>query len=81
MLIVYSYKRLSPGRLTQLRDLSCDYNFYGISAMEKALSESVLRGRPFGGAGILLRKHLCNEIIYELHGAFCIDCCWIFDSH
>ena len=35
--------------------------------MEKALSESVLRGRPFGGAGIVLRKHLCNEIIYELH--------------
>ena len=61
ILIAYLHKRLSPGRLTQLCDLSCDYNFYGISAIEKALSESVLRGRPLWRGGYFI------EIIYELH--------------
>ena len=41
-----------------LQDFSMNYSFYGISAMEKSVSRSVLRGKSFGGAGILLSNKL-----------------------
>jgi exonuclease III len=47
--------------------LSADYIFFGSSALEKTISESVLRGRPFGGTGIFLRKDLCSNIIQEFY--------------
>ena len=56
---------LTPNNLCQLRDFSDEYNFYGISAMEHAISSGVLRGRSYGGAGVLLRKQFCNVIKYE----------------
>ena len=47
---------LSPLNISLASNFSCDYTFYGKSAMEKAVSLSVLRGRPYGGAGILLNN-------------------------
>ena len=38
-----------------------DFVLYASSAMEKAVSSGVLRGRPFGGVGILMRKSLASR--------------------
>ena len=56
---------LTPGNVRRLDCLSDCYTFYGISAMEKVVSASVLRGRPFGGVGFLLKHDLCKHVKYQ----------------
>jgi len=46
---------LTPDQLYKLCTISPDYICAGISAMEDALANDVLRGRPFGGVSILVR--------------------------
>ena len=38
-----------------------DYNVYSSTAMDSTLKHGILRGRPFGGLAILIRKTLCNN--------------------
>ena len=56
---------LTPTNLYKIKSLSPEYKFYGISAMEKIVSTSVLMGRPWGGAGILLKNNFCKEVIFH----------------
>src|ERR1043165_708768 len=59
--------------LAKLRNFNKDYTFYGMSAMEKTLSAGVLKGRPFGGVGILLKTIFCKEVIrQEIHERFVV---------
>ena len=53
---------LTPDNMFKLENYSNEYRFYGISAMEEAVSHSVLRGRPFGGVGVLLKNKYCDVI-------------------
>lgn len=56
---------LTPENLQKIANFSRDYVFYGISAMEKAVSSSVLIGRPYGGVGTLVSKKLCQRISFS----------------
>ena len=56
---------LTPSNLHRFDCFSDSYMFYGKSAMEKIVSASVLRGRPFGGVGFLLRHDLCKHITFQ----------------
>jgi hypothetical protein len=58
---------LTPNNMMHLNNFSCDYNFYGKSAIEKTISSGVLKGRSFGGAGILLKKSLCEYVKHEVY--------------
>lgn len=42
-----------------------DYSFYGCSAMDKTLTQSVLRGRPYGGVGLLIKNDVCPGISFH----------------
>jgi len=55
---------LSPANLSHVVNFSPDYTFYGMSAMELKLNSGVLRGRPFGGVGILLKNIFCKDVIF-----------------
>ena len=52
---------LTPANLYKMKTFSPNYSFYGISAMELAVSNSVLRGRPFGEAGIFVKKYALQK--------------------
>ena len=56
---------LSKQQLHELKSIHMDFDSYGASPMD--FSEGVLRGRPFGGVGILFRKCLASvfEIVEE----------------
>jgi len=49
---------LSPGKMAQLENFSPSYLTFGVSGMEEKLSAGILRGRPFGGAAILVHSSL-----------------------
>lgn len=59
----------SPQNMPKILNFSNRYIGFGISAMEKSLSQSVLRGRPFGGVCTLIKAtfknlikfHMCSE--------------------
>ena len=53
---------LSPANLYKLENFSKNFFFFGKSAMESVIMNSVLRGRPFGGAGILLNNRLLHYV-------------------
>lgn len=53
---------LTPCNLYKLVKFSKQYSFFGISAMEQAVSVSVIKGRPFGGVGILLKNKFASKI-------------------
>ena len=55
---------LTPANLYKVETFSDNYTFYGKSAMEKAVSISILKGRPFGGVGILLKNNLCKMVLF-----------------
>jgi len=44
---------LTPANLYKIEYFYDGYTFYGKSAMESAVALSVVKGRPFGGVGIL----------------------------
>src|ERR1043165_6496477 len=53
---------LTPLQLGKLNNLSDNHTFFGISAMESVIQNSVLKGRPFGGVGIFLKNSFCNKV-------------------
>ena len=54
--------RCSPSSMFKLQNLSPDYLCYGKSAMEAAVSTGFIKGRPFGGTAILVRKVLSRGV-------------------
>lgn len=53
---------LTPVKMSQILNFSKSYLGFGISAMDSAISQSILRGRPFGGVAILVRKYLTKSL-------------------
>jgi exonuclease III len=47
---------LTPDNLHKLSDISNDYFVFGSSAMSACVSAGPLRGRPFGGTALLIKK-------------------------
>src|SRR6267154_3910860 len=47
---------LTPDNFYMIESFSENYICFGKSAMDKAVSSSVLRGRPFGGLCILVKS-------------------------
>ena len=58
---------LTPMNMHLLHSFSPHYTAFGISAMEQAVSHSVLRGRPYGGVATLIH----NDFIGR---ATCVKC-------
>ena len=56
---------LSNANINKINSFSNNYTAFGISAMESALGQSVLRGRPWGGVSILVKSDLVKHIIYS----------------
>ena len=48
--------------LSKFNGINENFMFYGMSAMDMAASRGILRGRPFGGIGVLIRKSYSNSI-------------------
>ena len=53
---------LPKNKLHQLCTVNSNFSAYGISSMNEATEEKIIRGRPFGGVGFLWRKELTNRI-------------------
>jgi len=53
---------LTSANLFKLSNFNSKYTFYGVSAMESALSHGILRGRPWGGVSLLIKTALCKNI-------------------
>ena len=53
---------LTPNNINKLINFSQHYTFFGVSAMETVLLTGVLRGRPWGGVGILMHNKFCKLI-------------------
>jgi len=54
---------LPKNKLHQLSTVNSNFAAYGISSMNEATEEKIIRGRPFGGVGFFLwRKDLANRI-------------------
>jgi len=51
---------LMSSHLSKFNNIHDNFLFYGVSAMDSACSKGILRGRPFGGLGVLVRKSLAN---------------------
>jgi len=49
---------LMNSQLDKLGDVHEAFDFYASSAMDKICSEQLLKGRPFGGVGVLVRKSI-----------------------
>ena len=47
---------LTPSNIHRIESFNQGYSFYGRSGMEDSVSCGVLKGRPFGGVGILVKK-------------------------
>ena len=47
---------LLSDQLTKFDAISKEFNFFGVSAMDDICAQGILRGRPFGGVGVLVRK-------------------------
>jgi exonuclease III len=56
---------LTPANLYKIKQFSKNYNGYGISAMDKVISDGILRGRPYGGTCVLVKSYFCNKIVYS----------------
>ena len=57
---------LTSNNLFLLENLSKDYEFIGISAMDDVTSNSVLKGRPFGGCGFLIKSSYAKNVTAEI---------------
>ncbi len=67
---------LSPDRMTHLQNFDPFFTSFGISGMEKQISMGILKGRPFGGAAILVHNSLLRAtasiLITERVNVICI---------
>ena len=64
---------LTPANMYQLSNLSPNYSVFGMSAMENAVSQSVLRGRPYGGVATLVHnKYIAKTICLKCDDRFVI---------
>jgi len=54
---------LTPANMPQLQNFNPLFSAFGISAMEKKISMGLLKGRPFGGAAILVHKRLMGAAV------------------
>src|SRR6478609_3766423 len=57
---------LTPSNINKIKNISDNFSFYGISAMERQVENSVLVGRPKGGTGILLNNKWCKFIKFQI---------------
>ena len=55
---------LTPGNLHKLTHFSNDFHFFGKSAID--VSSSILKGRPYGGVGILVKNNILS-LVTESH--------------
>jgi len=53
---------LIKSQLVKLGNIHAYFNFYASSAMKNICSEQLLRGRPFGGVGVLVRKNISAKV-------------------
>ena len=56
---------LVPDNMHKILKFNNNYVGYGVSAMEQAVEQGFLRGRPWGGTAILVKESLvklCSEI-------------------
>ena len=49
---------MTPDRMPRLQNFSPFFTAFGISGMEEKISSGILKGRPFGGAAILVHGSL-----------------------
>ena len=56
---------LTPTNLVKLANFDDNYTFIGVSAMEQAVSQSILTGRPWGGVGLLMKSNLLSDITFQ----------------
>ena len=61
-LILIQESWLTPSNLYKINNFSPKFSSFGKSAMEKAVGEGILRGRPFGGCHILVKSDLCKYV-------------------
>ena len=60
---------LTPDFMCKLDTLSVNYKVFGKSAMELTMSTGFLRGRPFGGVAVIIKKQFCHIV----QKVFCED--------
>jgi len=53
---------LPKNKLHQLCTVNSNFSAYGISSMDSATEDRIIKGRPYGGVGFLWRKGLTNKI-------------------
>jgi len=63
--------------LSKIIEFSPEYTYFGCSAMEVAVETGVLRGRPWGGVGILIKNKFSKFIRFHKSG----DCFSIIVLH
>jgi len=56
---------LQSSQLHLFNTIDDDFVFLGKSAMDDRIASGLLRGRPFGGIGVMVRQNLCSSI--KLH--------------
>jgi hypothetical protein len=56
---------LTPDNMYKVINFGNRYLCFGMSAMEQAVSRSILYGRPYGGVCILIKSSLANMITYH----------------
>ena len=56
---------LTSANMYKINNFSPVYSSFGKSAMDKALSSGILRGRPFGGVTTLVRSDLCRFVTFS----------------
>src|SRR2546425_4534921 len=61
-IIAFQEHWLRSDDLKKLSLINKDFNFYAASGMDRASSEGLLRGRPFGGVGVLFHNSLQSSI-------------------
>jgi len=52
----------SPMNMHKILNFSSNYSGYGVSAMEGAVSTSIIRGRPWGGVCTLVHNELTSRV-------------------
>ena len=52
----------TPMNMQKIINFSSNYSGYGVSAMEGAVSTSILRGRPWGGVCTLVHNELASQV-------------------
>src|SRR6476619_5364669 len=53
---------MTSANLYKLNHFHKDYSFYGISAMDSVVSNSILRGRPWGGVSVHIKSKHVDKI-------------------